>query len=69
MERRGFSYAVHKKISAKSRRIYPLDITGLSPAISAAQRKTGIRSQAEIMRLAIERGLPILIAQLDRRAA
>ena len=46
------------------RTVYPLEITDLVPMLAAARKKTGIKSQAQLMRLAIERGLPVLIAQL-----
>lgn len=58
-----------RKQKGGQRKIYPLDITKLDSAIARASAKTGITSKAQLMRLAIERGLPVVIAALDRRAA
>jgi len=52
-----------------TRVVYPLDITRIHPLLKAAQKKTGIKSQAEVLRMAIERGLPVLIAQLGSHQA
>ena len=41
----------------------------LDDKIEEARAETGIRSKQEIMRLSMERGLPILIAQLTRAVA
>ncbi len=52
------------KSGARNRKVYPLEITSLDAQIRKAQKKTGIKSKAEVMRMAIERGLPVLISQL-----
>lgn len=46
------------------RNVYPLDITSLTELLKAAKRKTKIKNTAELLRLSIERGLPILEQQL-----
>lgn len=45
--------------------IYPLDVTKLQELIRGAQAKTGIRSRAALLRMAVERGLPVLVRQLS----
>jgi len=49
--------------------VYPLDITGLGSLLRAARRKTGIKSKATLLRMGIERGLPILEKQLNSHLA
>ena len=48
----------------RNRKVYPLEITSLDALLVKAQKATGIKSKAVLMRMAIERGLPVLIAQL-----
>jgi len=51
----------------KKRTIYPLDITGLTPLVAAAKKRTKLTSTAQLLKLAIARGLPILEAQLSAK--
>ena len=48
----------------RNRKVYPLEITSLDALLVKAQKATGIKSKAVLMRMAIERGLPVLIGLL-----
>lgn len=56
--------------TGSKREVYPVDLSNpdLRNLIRQAKRKTGIKNQAELLRLGLARGLPILIQQLGGSA-
>jgi hypothetical protein len=60
--------AITVKAKRSKRYVYPLDLSAspeLLPLIKKAQKRTKIKSQAEVMRQALSRGLQVLVNQLE----
>jgi hypothetical protein len=56
-----------KSTKKRGREIYPVDLTGTttSALLKRAHKRSGIKSRSEVMRLALDRGLVILLEQLN----
>lgn len=56
-----------KPTKKRDREIYPVDLTGTSTSalLKKAHKRSGIKSRSEVMRLALDRGLVVLLEQLN----